>query len=111
MLPQLVWHRQDWGILRPFIALNEGGDSVQAQELQSAGVFCAGFVDSNILTNDEQFDVVVNLPASSITVLNHCRADFKMGSIHKVLYAVHRSPRKEEVPFIKIVCRGLSKAL
>ena len=90
MLPQLVWHRQDWSILRPYISLREGGDSVQAQELNSAGVFCAGFVDSSILMNDEHFDVIVNLPASTINVLNHCRADFKMGSIHKVQCLVSR---------------------
>lgn len=101
MLPQLVWHRQQWGILRPYITLNEGSGSVQAEELKSAGVFCAGFVDSNILTNDEHFDVIVNLPASSITVHNHCRSDFKMGSIHKVqqLYSSSRHGREASSSF------------
>jgi len=52
-------------------------------DLQSAGIYCAGFTDPNIKTREDLYDVFVALNALSISVAEHARGDFVMGSFHK----------------------------
>ena len=74
VLPQLVFHRQDWGILRPHVKMTE----LELEELSSAGVYCAGFTDGGVRARDELYDVFVDLSARSITVADHASADMKL---------------------------------
>jgi hypothetical protein len=59
VLPQFVWHRQDWDVLRPFVTAKKA----EVQELISAGVYIAGFTDSSVRSNEQLYDVFVDLPA------------------------------------------------
>ena len=55
----------------------------EIQELISAGVYIAGFTDSGVRSNEQLYDVYVDLPARSIQVAEHAKADFALGQIHK----------------------------
>ena len=79
VLPQFVWHRQDWAGLRPFVTAKKA----EVQELISAGVYIAGFTDSGVRSNEQLYDVYVDLPARSIQVAEHAKAEFALGQIHK----------------------------
>jgi hypothetical protein len=77
--PVLVWHRQNWNILRPYIV----GEAFEVEELQNAGVYCAGVLDSNFGNREELFDIFVDIPGETITVADHAKTFFGMTSIHK----------------------------
>jgi hypothetical protein len=79
VLPQFVWHRQDWDILRPYCSAKKA----EVQELMAAGVYIAGFTDTGVRSNEQLYDVFVDLPARSIQVAEHAKADFALGQIHK----------------------------
>ena len=62
-LPQLAWHRQDWGTLRPWIA----GSPTEIEELRAAGVYVAGVTDPSFRSTD-LYDLFVDggkVPVSS----------------------------------------------
>lgn len=44
-------------------------------DLQNTGVYTVGFVDHAIKNNTELFDLVVDLDAKSVTVLQHAKGD------------------------------------
>jgi len=81
-LPQFVWHRQDWSFLRPYCTLS----GIDLQELDKAGVFCAGFLEpesSGIRSKEELYDILVDVPNRSISISQHAKADFAMSNPHK----------------------------
>jgi hypothetical protein len=82
-LPALVWHRQDWSgrLLRPWVTL----DSDQLSELESAGVFVAGFTDPGVRALPDLYDVLVDLDNRTVRIMEHAAPDFKMGAFHKDL--------------------------
>lgn len=51
-LPLLVWHRQNWNIVYPYMSLDEG-DTLKHS-------YIAGFTDPAIETHEELYDVLVN---------------------------------------------------
>lgn len=79
-LPLLVLHRQDWGVLRPYVKLDS---EVELEELKVANVYCAGFTDSAIKNHEELYDVFVDVNARTVSVASHAKADFMMGAFHK----------------------------
>jgi len=81
-LPLLVIHRQDWGVLRPYVKLNDDAPE-QIEDLKSANVYCAGFTDSSIKNNEELYDVFVDVNARTIAVSSHAKTDFLLGAFHK----------------------------
>jgi len=81
-LPLFVSHRQNWDILRPFV----NGSKPELEDLQSAGVYVAGFIDP-VKANDSSliYDIYIDVPAQIITVADNAKADFMMGNFHKEL--------------------------
>jgi len=80
-LPVLVWHRQDWGVLRPWVTL----DAKQIEELRASGVFVAGFTDPGVRSMTDLYDLLIDLDNRSIRLMDHAIPDFKMGAFHKDL--------------------------
>jgi hypothetical protein len=42
-LPLLVFHRQNWDILRPYITLQT--EEIEINDLKNAGIYIAGFIE------------------------------------------------------------------
>lgn len=55
-LPRLVWHRQDWSLLRPSIRATKEWEA----DLKAAAVYCAGTADSTLRGRSDLFDIVVD---------------------------------------------------
>ncbi|XP_033114866.1 DENN domain-containing protein 10-like [Anneissia japonica] len=78
-LPALVWHRQNWSIMSPYVHL-------KAQELESLNgnsILLMGFTDADVESHTELYDLYVNLPANEITLATHAKQIFGMGKLHK----------------------------
>ncbi|KAK2572562.1 DENN domain-containing protein 10 [Acropora cervicornis] len=65
-LPQLVWHRQNWSILYPYVHLEDE----ELEKLSSCVTYIAGFTDASVESKTELYDLFVN-------------ETFQMGKIHK----------------------------
>jgi len=102
-LPALVWHRQDWSVLRPWVALTDA----QLAELRAAGVFVAGFTDPAVRGMTDLYDLLLDLDNRSIRLMEHAAPDFKMGTFHKELatYLVQAAanPEVSAQAIIKVV--------
>jgi len=77
--PILVWHRQNWDMLRPFMTLSD----VEVNDLKSTGVYCAGFVDDAVREREDLYDILVDLNSRSVSVSSSAKGDFQMTSIHR----------------------------
>jgi hypothetical protein len=66
-LPLLVFHRQDWNILRPYVT----SSSTELEELQEAGVYVAGVVDIGVKRQANLYDLFVNVTERSVTIADH----------------------------------------
>lgn len=80
-LPVLVWHRQDWGLLRPWVTL----DDEQLHDLRTAGVYVAGFTDPGVRALPDLYDLLIDLDNRAIRLMDHAAPDFKLGAFHKDL--------------------------
>lgn len=88
-LPQLAYHRQDWGILRPLVSCSGDADAVHLEDLTSSGVFIAGTVDATLATTHAAlFDVIFSLSDHRITISEDAAASMRMGSTHRELAQV-----------------------
>jgi len=98
--PLFVGYRQNWDILRPFV----NGSKSELEDLQSAGVYVAGFIDPT-KANDSSliYDIYVDVPAQIITIADNAKADFSMGNFHKELatFLVKSAEDKTEQEIIK----------
>eukprot|EP01101_Sappina_pedata_P001515 TRINITY_DN11599_c0_g1_i1.p1 TRINITY_DN11599_c0_g1~~TRINITY_DN11599_c0_g1_i1.p1 ORF type:complete len:378 (-),score=127.92 TRINITY_DN11599_c0_g1_i1:91-1224(-) len=79
--PQLIWHRQDWNILRPYVTLS----SPELDDLNQSAVYCAGFTDPEVRQRVDLYDIFVDINALGVTVSESAKGDFLLGSIHKEL--------------------------
>ncbi|XP_071948616.1 DENN domain-containing protein 10-like [Antedon mediterranea] len=76
-LPALVWHRQNWSIMSPYVHL-------KTQELESLNsILLMGFTDAAVENHTELYDLYVNLPANEIMIATHAKSIFGMGKLHK----------------------------
>eukprot|EP00002_Diphylleia_rotans_P009115 TRINITY_DN1912_c0_g1_i1.p1 TRINITY_DN1912_c0_g1~~TRINITY_DN1912_c0_g1_i1.p1 ORF type:complete len:346 (-),score=85.37 TRINITY_DN1912_c0_g1_i1:135-1172(-) len=107
--PLLVWHRQNWDLLRPYVSINE----LQLQDLQTAGAYVAGFTDSRIKNYTDFYDVYVDIPAQSVTVAEHAKTDFVLGSFHKDLAATLISAASDQTDqaIVKILAQKTRELL
>lgn len=55
-LPVLVWHRQNWSILYPYVHLEDA----ELEDLKSSMTYIAGFTDASVETRVELYDLFVN---------------------------------------------------
>jgi hypothetical protein len=55
-LPLLVFHRQNWNILRPIVVLN---DSAVIADLKSAANYVAGVIDPQVNRIESEFAAVI----------------------------------------------------
>jgi len=83
-LPQLVWHRQDWSMLRPLVRAEEP----HLEDLQTCGVFIAGTLDTALGAKSELYDVVLSLDERRVNVTKHAQLEMKMCSVHREMAAL-----------------------
>ncbi|XP_063818778.1 DENN domain-containing protein 10 isoform X2 [Pseudophryne corroboree] len=84
VLPALVWHRQDWSILHPYVHLIQE----ETEDLKTCPGYIAGFHNSDVSNRPDLYDVYVNLAESSISVSQSAKGYFcedPRDSVHIVL--------------------------
>jgi len=79
-LPLLVWHRQNWAVLRPYCCTSKS----ELAELQAAGVYVAGFIDPAV-RNQPIYDLLLDLDTASVVVPPHAKTDFALGHYQEEL--------------------------
>lgn len=77
--PCLAMHRKDWNIFRPIIR----DEPEHLEDLQAAGVYIAGTLDSSLMLRTDFFDVIVSAPDRRITVAEGSADDMRMGAMHR----------------------------
>ncbi|XP_069835772.1 DENN domain-containing protein 10 isoform X2 [Dendropsophus ebraccatus] len=104
-LPALVWHRQDWSILHPYVHLSS--DETDALKTGTAG-FVAGFHDPDVGNRPDLYDVFVNLAENSITVSPSAKEAMTLGKLHKeigqLMLQAAEDPEKSDSQVIKDIC-------
>jgi len=76
-MPLLVWHRENFDVLRPLVNLSE----VEIADL--SGHFVAGFTDESCkAAGHKLYDVLLDVPAQSIVLSDKAAASMEMGSYH-----------------------------
>lgn len=79
-LPALVWHRQDWSIVIPFITLDNQEVNT---DLKGRSSYIAGFTDASIQNRMDLYDVMVNLQSCEINVAPSAKEALTLGKLHK----------------------------
>lgn len=82
--PLLASHRKDWNVFRPIIR----DEPEHIEDLNSAGVYIAGTVDSALMLRTDLFDVVVSVPDRRITVSEASTDDMRMGALHREVLSI-----------------------
>ncbi|XP_032235611.2 DENN domain-containing protein 10 isoform X2 [Nematostella vectensis] len=100
-LPVLVWHRQNWSILHPYVDLEED----EIEELKSSVTYIAGFTDASIENRTDLYDLLMNVATGEVTIPTHAKETFQMGKVHKdiAMFMVEASKNEEmsDQAFIK----------
>ncbi|XP_022086595.1 protein FAM45A-like [Acanthaster planci] len=92
-LPCLVWHRQNWSLLFPYVDL-ESDDEIQ--ELKATSSYVAGFTNEAVESRMDLFDLFVNMPAAEIAIAPNAKEHFTMGKLHKDIAQVMISSAQDE---------------
>ena len=92
-LPQLVWHRQSWNLLRPLCTLSDK----EITELQTSGIYVAGFLDPLIRSSQDLWDVLIDGTDCSITIADHSAKGEGHAFVHSVRSGTY--PTNNVLPF------------
>ncbi|XP_018430233.1 PREDICTED: protein FAM45A [Nanorana parkeri] len=103
-LPALVWHRQDWSILHPYVHLIP--EEVDA--LKSTSGYIAGFQEAEVGNRSDLYDVFVNLAENSVSISPGAKEALTLGKLHKevgqLMVQSAEDPDKSESQVIKDIC-------
>jgi len=77
--PLLVWHRQNWDLLRPFMTLSEP----EIKDIKQSKIYVAGFVEEEVRDREDLYDIFVDINNRSVSVASHAKSDFNMTLVHK----------------------------
>ncbi|PRP74132.1 FAM45 family protein [Planoprotostelium fungivorum] len=78
-LPVLVWHRQNWDIVRPYVNHSDN----EISDVQDSQVYIAGFIDESIREREDLYDLLVDVNNRSVTVSSAAKGDFMMTGVHR----------------------------
>jgi len=81
-LPLLVFHRQNWDVLRPLVDLE---DKIAREELVTAANYVCGVTDSNAEHSTELYDVFVDVSARKIKIADHASKSLAPTQFHSSL--------------------------
>ncbi|XP_013378729.1 protein FAM45A [Lingula anatina] len=79
VLPALVWHRQNWGVLHPYVDLEED----ELEDLRASTPYIAGFTDAAVEGRNELYDIFVAMTTREITIAPQAKESLAMGKLHK----------------------------
>jgi hypothetical protein len=96
-LPCLVWHRQQWDIIRPLVNLS---NKIETTDLNTIGVYIAGTIDSSAKNNTKYYDLFLDLASQRVIVAEQAANDFKLIKVHKDLAELVLSEGKHFFFFI-----------
>ncbi|KAM5131893.1 DENN domain-containing protein 10 [Mantella aurantiaca] len=103
-LPALVWHRQDWSILHPYVHLIPE----ETDALKSTSGYIGGFHEAEVGNRSDLYDVFVNLAESTISVSHSAKEALTLGKLHKeigqLMVQSAEDPDKTESQVIKDIC-------
>ncbi|KAM8924861.1 DENN domain-containing protein 10 [Pelodytes ibericus] len=103
-LPALVWHRQDWSIVHPYVHLNQE----EIDGLKACPGYIAGFHDPDVSNRPDLYDVFVNLAESSIALSPSAKEALTLGKFHKdigwLIVQSVEDPDVSESQVIKDIC-------
>eukprot|EP00004_Rigifila_ramosa_P009545 TRINITY_DN2111_c0_g1_i1.p1 TRINITY_DN2111_c0_g1~~TRINITY_DN2111_c0_g1_i1.p1 ORF type:complete len:348 (-),score=93.28 TRINITY_DN2111_c0_g1_i1:32-1075(-) len=102
-MPLLVWHRQNWNILTPFVNINEN----ELADLKPP--YVVGSTDARIRGREDLFDVLVDVSGQRVTVSDAAKNDFSMGSFHKELASFLTTAADDDKIADQDLVRGLAQ--
>jgi hypothetical protein len=81
-LPMLVWHRQSWELMRPYVTAS----GPEVAELEATGVWVAGFAgNAREEISSSLYDVLLDLDSGKVTVSEHAQEAFRpVGFVQEV---------------------------
>eukprot|EP00038_Savillea_parva_P006368 m.163288 g.163288 ORF g.163288 m.163288 type:complete len:366 (-) comp12291_c0_seq1:111-1208(-) len=80
VLPQMVFKRLNWDIIYPYLDTTEH----ELDELAASKIpYIAGFTDESIADREDLYDIIVDVPNTSISMASHASKNFGLGKIHK----------------------------
>jgi hypothetical protein len=91
-IPLLVWHRQNWNILRPYVTLSQN----EVSEMMASGVYVAGFTDPVLKSKENTYDLYVDINARTISIASHAKDHFTLANFHNDLASFLVSSAEDE---------------
>uniref|UniRef100_A0A6B2L921 UDENN domain-containing protein n=1 Tax=Arcella intermedia TaxID=1963864 RepID=A0A6B2L921_9EUKA len=79
-LPLFVLHRQDWSLLRPYVALE---NEKEVNDLVKTGVYVAGVMTPATKGREDLYDLFIDLTNFDISVASHAEDDFVQTQVHQ----------------------------
>ncbi|CAH1784641.1 unnamed protein product [Owenia fusiformis] len=93
-LPCLVWHRQNWDILYPYVHL----DDEELKSFESQRHYVVGCTDAAIETRTDLYDIFIAVPTHEVTVAPNAKDSLAMSKLHKdVAVTMVNSAANEEL--------------
>ena len=73
-IPIFVWHRQSWDQMRPYVNTSK----LELEDLRKAGVYVAGFTKSIIKTQNDLYDLFLDIGSGSAQIAEHAKGEEKV---------------------------------